>query len=89
MLNPRSVAGLALICCFSACLMAQDVADDSKKKKRGGADKRMVARLTSQIMGSFKKVNLTEEQAEKAKGIIGKHKAKLVQAQKAKTNHSF
>jgi hypothetical protein len=71
---------LTLMLLVAANCVAQDDAKAAKKKK---AMDRAVANATKQIMKSFGKVELTEEQQTKAKEIVTTHIAKLQEAKKA------
>ena len=83
MLKLKSLMAMALICCMAVCVVAQE--EPAKKGKKKGQDKGPSARITKQMMAQFKKANLTDEQVKKAKEIIGKHAAKIGEAQKAVT----
>jgi hypothetical protein len=73
---------LTLALVIAATCTAQDAAKkaDGKDKK---AMERAVKNTTSQMMKTFAKANLTEEQQAKAKAVIEKHIGSLIEARKA------
>ena len=75
----RVLFSLMLAFVVTASCMAQDA---DKKKGKKGAD-RALKNTTAQMMKTFAKANLTEEQQAKAKAVIEKHISGLMEARKA------
>ncbi len=85
MFNRKSLTGVVVICCFSVCLMAQETDKKNKqdkKNKKSNATK-VENRLVRQVMSSFKKAKLTDEQTAKAKEIVGKRMPEIVKIQES------
>ena len=81
---------LALALIVTATCVAQDaekkVTDkkqDAKADKADKATERAIKTTTAQMMKTFKKANLTDEQKEKAAAVVKKHIGSLMEARKA------
>ena len=73
---------VTLLLIVTAVCVAQD-ADEKQDAKAKEATERAIKNATTQMMKSFAKANLTDEQKEKAQAVVKKHIGSLMEARTA------